>query len=236
MAKDEQDDGAIPQDTVDRMMMKCGRRCCICRRFRPLRLQVHHIVDRSKGGTIDEDNLIVTCQTCHSDVHSHVPFMRRFTEAELKGHRAAVIRLVSEGTLPATDVDDTDEILALIARIAGRNQQPVTELMPEAKETLVIACSADGDQQGKIVLSFDGTGWVLACANKSRRIPHQDRIGQARCKKALEQLSECKLIEDTGRKSWPGGNLIAWYATRYEGYLVADELLAAEAALRTTET
>ena len=225
----QQEDDPIPQEIVDRMMTKCGRRCCICRRFRPLRLQVHHIVERSKGGTHEEDNLIVTCQTCHSDVHSHVPFMRRFTVAELKGHRDAVIKLVSEGTLPATDVDDTDVVFDLIARILGEQKKPTTELMPEAQEILIAACAVEGQQQGNIVLSFDSTGCILTCANNGKRIPHQDRRGQARCKKALEQLVECKLIEDSGMRSGPGGNLIGRYFTRYEGYLAADELLAAGA-------
>jgi 5-methylcytosine-specific restriction endonuclease McrA len=46
----------IPQDLVDRMMVKCGRRCCICRRFLPTKLQVHHIIERANGGTNEEDN------------------------------------------------------------------------------------------------------------------------------------------------------------------------------------
>src|SRR5439155_21465224 len=130
-----------------------------------------------------------------------------FTVAELKGHRDAVIRLVSEGTLPATDADDTDAVFDLIARILGQQQKPTTQLMPEAQEILITTCAGEGEQQGKIILSFDGAGWVLACANKGKRIPHQDRRGQARYKKALEQLVECKLIEDSGMKSGQGGNL-----------------------------
>src|SRR5947209_16995399 len=72
----------------------------------PTRRSSDLIVERSKGGTHDEDNLIVTCQTCHTDVHSSVPFMRRFTPAELKGHRDALIKLVSAGTLPSNDTED----------------------------------------------------------------------------------------------------------------------------------
>jgi hypothetical protein len=46
----------IPADLVDKMMVKCARRCCICRRFRPTKLQVHHILERGKGGDNEEDN------------------------------------------------------------------------------------------------------------------------------------------------------------------------------------
>jgi hypothetical protein len=236
MAKKKQDkpeDDPIPPETVDQMMLKCGRRCCICRRYRPTRLQVHHIKERSDGGTHDEDNLIVTCQTCHTDVHSHVPFMRRFSEAELKGHRDALIKLVREGTLPATGTEDADVILDLISRILGQKDTPKTELMAEGRAVLITACE-EGEHQGRIMLSFDGAGWQFACGNKEMRLPHSDRRRQAAYKKALEQLEECKLIEDTGMKSGQGGNLIGWWTVRYDGYLAADEL-AAEAKQETGE-
>jgi hypothetical protein len=51
----------ISEEIVDRMMVKCGRRCCICRKFKSTLLQVHHIVQWADGGTNDEDNLIVLC-------------------------------------------------------------------------------------------------------------------------------------------------------------------------------
>jgi hypothetical protein len=51
----------IPPDLVDKTMVKCARRCCICRRFRPTKLQVHHIRERSKGSSDEEANLIVSC-------------------------------------------------------------------------------------------------------------------------------------------------------------------------------
>ena len=75
----------IPAEVIDAMMVKCARRCCICRRFRPTKLQVHHIVERSNGGSDDESNLIVVCFSCHSDVHTKVPFSRRFSQGELIG-------------------------------------------------------------------------------------------------------------------------------------------------------
>lgn len=42
--------------------------CQICG-AKNTRLEVHHIVYRSKGGTDDEDNLITLCESCHKKVH-----------------------------------------------------------------------------------------------------------------------------------------------------------------------
>jgi hypothetical protein len=155
-------------ELIDRMMVRCGRRCCICRRFRPTKLQVHHIVERSEGGSDDEDNLIVTCFSCHSDVHTKVPFARRFSVAELKGLRDVVTRLVEVGTLAAGDTDDTVEAVALI--VGGVDQ-----------------------------FSYD------------------DHRRQARYKKALDQLLQCRLVE------WRCDQILD---VTYAGYLAADEMLS----------
>lgn len=42
--------------------------CQICG-AKHIRLEVHHIVYRSKGGTDDEDNLITLCESCHKKIH-----------------------------------------------------------------------------------------------------------------------------------------------------------------------
>lgn len=42
--------------------------CQICG-AKHTRLEVHHIVYRSKGGTDDEDNLITLCESCHKKIH-----------------------------------------------------------------------------------------------------------------------------------------------------------------------
>lgn len=43
--------------------------CQICGK-KHIRLEVHHIIFRSQGGTDDENNLITLCEDCHSEIHS----------------------------------------------------------------------------------------------------------------------------------------------------------------------
>ena len=45
-----------------------GYTCQLCGR-KHTRLEVHHIIYRSQGGTDDEDNLITLCEDCHDKVH-----------------------------------------------------------------------------------------------------------------------------------------------------------------------
>lgn len=206
----------IPQERIDSMMVKCGRRCCICRRFRPTKLQVHHIIEQAQGGTDDEDNLIVTCFSCHTDIHTKVPFARRFSVGELKDHREAVIRMVTEGKLPLGDTDDTDEVIARVVQQMRAVENPTIELLPEAVEVLTKAVKSEGGMQGMFNFVKHQMGFSLLVAGVDQFDFHAHRL-QARYKKALEQLLQCKLV------AWRCDEILD---VTYEGYLAADELLS----------
>jgi hypothetical protein len=207
------DDG-IPQEVVDRMMVKCGRRCCICRHFRPTKLQVHHIHEKAKGGSHDEDNLIVTCFSCHSDVHTKVPFARRFSEAELKAHRDALVKQVADGVLPAADTNDTDEVLRAVVEALRGTAHRTLELTAEAVEILLKAVNAAGGTQGDIHgVPYDG-GFAVIAGGQNLVSDMADKRMEAKYKHALHQLLRAGLIEHNGD---------GLYEVTYPGYLAADE-------------
>ena len=55
-----------------RAMVLCrdGYTCHYCKgRHKDSRLEVHHIVFRSRGGSDEESNLVTLCHTCHKDLH-----------------------------------------------------------------------------------------------------------------------------------------------------------------------
>ncbi len=107
---------AVSPDRAAEILAKCARHCCICRRFRPLHLQVHHIVEQSEGGSDEPDNLIAICVSCHSDVHTETKLTRRFTTKELKLHRDNVCQLVADGKLPISE-ESPDQLAKLSASI-----------------------------------------------------------------------------------------------------------------------
>jgi hypothetical protein len=206
--------GNIPQNLIDRMMIKCARRCCICRRLRPTKLQVHHINLESDGGTDDEENLIVTCTSCHTDVHSIVPFTRRFSVNELKGHRDALVQMLSEGKLPKDEPDNTDQILDRV--IYNRSRLPETRsLSPEAIEILLDAANATENRQGIILIRGNDIRLDIFPGNKKCPYEIGDRRSQAKYKAALRDLENKGLIE---RES------DAIYEVTHLGYLLSDEI------------
>ncbi len=206
----------IPQELVDLMMAKCGRRCCICRRFRPTKLLVHHIIERANGGTNEQDNLIVTCFSCHSDVHTKVPFSRRFTVDELKLHRDALCKQVANGILPSDDADDGDIAIGkAIDKLQFGVKAPVSlRLFPEAAKMLVAAATADERHQSRIYFWENFSGNSVQAGGKEMLQNDKDQRELAAFKRGLNQLLGCGLVEQ----------LKDSYTVTYDGFLVADDI------------
>ena len=57
-------------DTKARVLNRDGYRCQYCHgKKKDSKLEVHHIVYRSRGGSDDAENLITLCHTCHEALH-----------------------------------------------------------------------------------------------------------------------------------------------------------------------
>jgi hypothetical protein len=196
------------------MLAACARHCCVCRRFRPLYLQVHHIIEQARGGSHELDNLIAVCVTCHLDVHTQTRFTRRFTQQELKRHRDAVVQLVADGKLPAGESADAD-LLSLSSGLLQALQQawsasppPRPPLSPAAVE-LLLAASGDGS----IIENF-GADAVQA---GDRMFGGGGQRDYARYHAGVQQLLKHELIEMTAEETF--------YLTD-AGYTLADDLAA----------
>lgn len=198
---------SIPQALVDKTLADCGRRCCICRRFAPLHLQVHHIKPREEGGKDVEDNLIAICLTCHADVHTGTKLTRRFTKGELKLHKKAVVAAVRDGRLEVPPdhsgiVSRVAEALVASMDSSTSTARTITDLPAHAVELLLACAQGDGDL-------FDTTG---------------DDVGTTR--EAAKQRDAFEILAREGLIRFEGGLL---YKITYAGYELADQLLSAGA-------
>jgi hypothetical protein len=211
---------SIPQETADRILARCGRCCCICRRFAPLHLQVHHIIEKGDSGTDDEDNLIATCLTCHSDVHTNTKLTRRFSREELKLHRQNVYGLVAEGKLPGGPaVPDADskalEAIVRSLNITPTDPQPMGQTagapFPETVEILLHAVRSDG----YVATDAIDNGMLIQAGDFQKVTEGRER---AKYKRGLDELLSLRWIE------YEAGIL---YTVTEDGYQAADALLAA---------
>lgn len=210
---------AIPESVASAELIKAARRCCICRRFRPLHLHIHHIIEEADGGTNDPDNLIPICISCHADVHTKTQLCRRFTHQELKGQRDALYRLVEQGRLPQAEgpPDRWEELSsAIVSTLVDKMPPPQgiqEQLTPEAIEILLAAAK-------KQVPVHAHTEHFRYCVRVGSRIfgKDGDMRQSAQYRHAIQCLINTGLLEEQGN----------WFSVSYRGYLLADDLLAAQ--------
>lgn len=64
---------AFSKETKIKAMLDSARHCCVCHRYRGVRVEVHHIVPVAQGGTDSDDNAIALCFDCHADAGHYNP-------------------------------------------------------------------------------------------------------------------------------------------------------------------
>ncbi len=196
---------------ADTVLVKCGRHCCLCRRFRPTMLQVHHIEEESKGGSSTEDNAIALCITCHSDVHTKRPFAQRFSKSELLQHRDRVYRMVEDGQLGN---DDTWSPLVIDqTKLSDSSTQfALSELAIH-----LLVCAAEKESQILYMVTMQGEEFSAGSFNETTGSDR--RVAELRA--ALNELVSSRLITHQnlshGTEVWQ---------LNLQGYLVADSAAA----------
>jgi len=93
---------AFSSATKEEALVASGRRCCLCRLFKGVRLEVHHIQPPSAGGSNDLDNAIPLCFDCHADVGHYNPDHprgNRYSDTELRRHRDRLYDQIKSGHL-----------------------------------------------------------------------------------------------------------------------------------------
>ncbi len=56
---------SFPLNVKEDALVNAARRCCLCRRYKGVGVEVHHIIQVADGGANELDNAIVLCFDCH---------------------------------------------------------------------------------------------------------------------------------------------------------------------------
>ena len=86
----------------EQALIAAARHCCVCRRYKGIKLEVHHLLPEADGGTNTIENAIVLCFDCHTDAGHYNPRHPRgikYSKAELIRARDTWFRRVTEGGL-----------------------------------------------------------------------------------------------------------------------------------------
>jgi len=103
---------SFPKSVADKALVACGRYCCICHKFCGTKMQCHHIVPEGQQGDDTFGNCIPLCLDCHADVLSYNrdhPVGRKYSPAELRGHRDRWYQQVDSGQLQTGKPSDLRE-------------------------------------------------------------------------------------------------------------------------------
>ena len=96
----------------EKALVASARHCCVCHRYKGLKIEIHHIKHHSKGGSDTYDNAIPLCFDCHSDIghyNKEHPKGTKFTEKELKLSREKWYEIVKNHNIHMPE-DYTDHL------------------------------------------------------------------------------------------------------------------------------
>ncbi len=58
---------AFKKEVKINALVSAARHCCVCHRYKGVKVEVHHILPVAKGGADDAENAIALCFDCHAD-------------------------------------------------------------------------------------------------------------------------------------------------------------------------
>lgn len=96
-------------DIKERALVSAARYCCVCHRYRGVKVEVHHIIPQDKGGNDTLENAIPLCFDCHTDAGHYNPRHpkgTRFSPRELQRHRDAWYDIVRTNQVEIVQEED----------------------------------------------------------------------------------------------------------------------------------
>jgi len=90
----------FPRDVRELALVAAARHCCVCHRYKGIKLEVHHLIPEAAGGRSTIDNAIALCFDCHTDAGHYNPRHPRgtkYSQAELIRARDTWFATVQKG-------------------------------------------------------------------------------------------------------------------------------------------
>lgn len=94
----------------EQIMVDTARHCCVCHRYKGVKVEVHHIKQEALGGKNTYDNAIAVCFDCHADAGHYNPQHPRgtkFSPRELKKSKESWLKIVQQNKIKEPSEPDT---------------------------------------------------------------------------------------------------------------------------------
>ena len=93
----------------EQILVDTARHCCICHRYKGVKVEVHHIKQQADGGANTYKNAIALCFDCHADAGHYNPRHPRgtkFSPTELRKAKDSWLSIVSENNIQTSTEPD----------------------------------------------------------------------------------------------------------------------------------
>lgn len=130
------------QTVADEVFVRCGRHCCLCGTYAGQKMELHHIIQAADGGDDSVDNCIPLCLNCHAEVKAYNPRHpkgRKYTEAELKGHRDKYYAQYGTISNVPSAIDATDAFMDWFDRSASDAEDNLVWGYPDLDRRMPLA-------------------------------------------------------------------------------------------------
>lgn len=100
----------FPQNVREEALVFSARHCCVCHRYKGVKVEVHHIIQEADGGPNTPENAIALCADCHTDAGHYNPRHPRgtkFSPTELRLARDTWHEIVRNNSLPCPSEPDS---------------------------------------------------------------------------------------------------------------------------------
>ena len=100
----------FPPGVRNKALVYAARHCCVCHRYKGLKVDVHHIIQEADDGPNTLDNAIALCADCHTDAGHYNPRHPRgtkFSPEELRLARDRWHEIVRRGVVPDPNHSDS---------------------------------------------------------------------------------------------------------------------------------
>ena len=100
----------FPRKIKDQILADTARHCCVCHRYKGVKVEVHHIEQEALGGSNKYENAIALCFDCHADAGHYNPKHPRgtkFSPGELKKAKAQWLEIVRTNNIKVPSEPDS---------------------------------------------------------------------------------------------------------------------------------
>ena len=92
----------FPRNVRDQILIDSARHCCVCHRYKGVKVEAHHILPEAAGGENTYANAISLCFDCHADAGHYNPSHPRgtkFSPAELQKAKNNWLKMVDSNKI-----------------------------------------------------------------------------------------------------------------------------------------